>query len=146
MTPETLAMCALGGMGDLVAGDPTRTDWFDKAFDGQTLMGILRGYALEETVRLARTAWELGVTCVEVPVQNDQAIASLRATITAGRLWGSRDAGATACSGRGTRRCRPSRRRPASTRVPAPDSPSRRRDQRVAGLSRSSSTSRIVGN
>lgn len=58
-------------------------EWFDEAFAGQTLMGILRGFDPEETVRLAEVAWQLGVTCVEVPVQNEQALAALRATITA---------------------------------------------------------------
>ncbi|MER6528594.1 bifunctional 4-hydroxy-2-oxoglutarate aldolase/2-dehydro-3-deoxy-phosphogluconate aldolase [Streptomyces sp. NPDC001508] len=58
-------------------------EWFDEAFAGQTLMGILRGFDPEETVRLAEVAWQLGVRCVEVPIQNEQALAALRATIAA---------------------------------------------------------------
>lgn len=58
-------------------------EWFDEAFEGQTYMGILRGFDPEETVRLARIAWQLGVTCVEVPVQNEQAFEALHATVAA---------------------------------------------------------------
>jgi 2-dehydro-3-deoxyphosphogluconate aldolase/(4S)-4-hydroxy-2-oxoglutarate aldolase len=59
------------------------SDWFDEAFEGQTLMAIMRGFDPGETVRLARMAWDLGVRCVEVPIQNENAIAALRATIAA---------------------------------------------------------------
>ncbi|UIJ62747.1 bifunctional 4-hydroxy-2-oxoglutarate aldolase/2-dehydro-3-deoxy-phosphogluconate aldolase [Amycolatopsis acidiphila] len=54
-------------------------DWFTEAFAGQTLMAILRGYDAARTVELARTAWELGVRGVEVPVQDESAVAALEA-------------------------------------------------------------------
>ncbi|WP_031465275.1 bifunctional 4-hydroxy-2-oxoglutarate aldolase/2-dehydro-3-deoxy-phosphogluconate aldolase [Sciscionella sediminilitoris] len=57
--------------------------WFEEAFAGQTLLGILRGFDPGETVRLAELAWRLGVRCVEVPVQDERGRAALRATVEA---------------------------------------------------------------
>ncbi|MGH3166984.1 MAG: bifunctional 4-hydroxy-2-oxoglutarate aldolase/2-dehydro-3-deoxy-phosphogluconate aldolase [Trebonia sp.] len=43
--------------------------WFDQAFAGAPVMAILRGMGIERSVRLATTAWDLGIDLVEVPLQ-----------------------------------------------------------------------------
>lgn len=61
---------------------------FDDIFRGQRLMAILRGFSPAESVTLATTAWDLGISSVEVPVQTEDALPSLRAVIAAGRERG----------------------------------------------------------
>ncbi len=51
-------------------------------------MAILRGLPASETVTLACRAWDLGIEAVEVPVQTQDALPSLRAAIAAGRERG----------------------------------------------------------
>jgi 2-dehydro-3-deoxyphosphogluconate aldolase/(4S)-4-hydroxy-2-oxoglutarate aldolase len=63
-------------------------DAFTGIFAGRPLMAILRGFEPDRTVALARTAWDLGLTCVEVPVQSEQAVVALAATIAAARDYG----------------------------------------------------------
>jgi Entner-Doudoroff aldolase len=63
-------------------------DWFAEAFADTRVMAILRGFDTDRTVELARAAWDLGVTCVEVPVQSAQAVEALAATVAAGRAAG----------------------------------------------------------
>ncbi|GAA3738887.1 Entner-Doudoroff aldolase [Spinactinospora alkalitolerans] len=58
--------------------------FFDDSFAAAPLMAILRGYSPERTVDLATRAWDLGVTQVEVPLQDPDAVPSLEAAITAG--------------------------------------------------------------
>ncbi|WP_308407994.1 bifunctional 4-hydroxy-2-oxoglutarate aldolase/2-dehydro-3-deoxy-phosphogluconate aldolase [Streptomyces mayonensis] len=60
------------------------TRFFDRAFAGAPLMAVLRGYAPARTVELATRAWDLGVTQVEVPIQDAGAVASLHAAVAAG--------------------------------------------------------------
>ena len=60
-------------------------DWFDTSFASQRMMAILRGFDAARTVELAGRAWDLGLDCVEVPIQTPEAVASLRATVQAGR-------------------------------------------------------------
>lgn len=43
------------------------------------VMAILRGYGPARTLELARRAWSLGVTCVEVPLQTDDDARALEA-------------------------------------------------------------------
>jgi 2-dehydro-3-deoxyphosphogluconate aldolase/(4S)-4-hydroxy-2-oxoglutarate aldolase len=50
---------------------------FDDLFDAAPVMAILRGYGLERTLEISRSAWELGITCVEVPLQSDQGVGRL---------------------------------------------------------------------
>lgn len=57
---------------------------FTQLFDGQPLMAILRGFGAERSVSIARTAWDLGIDCVEVPIQSDRDIDALRAVVAAG--------------------------------------------------------------
>jgi 2-dehydro-3-deoxyphosphogluconate aldolase / (4S)-4-hydroxy-2-oxoglutarate aldolase len=58
--------------------------WFDTAFGGAPVMAILRGFTPQRTVELAQTAWAVGIDCVEVPIQTEEAIEALRATVAAG--------------------------------------------------------------
>lgn len=60
-------------------------DFFDQTFTGASVMAILRGYSPERTVELATLAWELGINCVEVPIQSPAAVEALAATVSAGR-------------------------------------------------------------
>ncbi|WP_461189340.1 bifunctional 4-hydroxy-2-oxoglutarate aldolase/2-dehydro-3-deoxy-phosphogluconate aldolase [Arthrobacter sp. Z4-13] len=60
-------------------------DFFDQTFNGPSVMAILRGYTPERTVELANRAWELGINCVEVPIQSPSAVEALAATVSAGR-------------------------------------------------------------
>ncbi|GAA1211970.1 bifunctional 4-hydroxy-2-oxoglutarate aldolase/2-dehydro-3-deoxy-phosphogluconate aldolase [Rhodoglobus aureus] len=60
----------------------------DQLFDGQPLMAILRGFGAERSVELARTAWELGIDSVEVPIQSERDIDALRAVVAAGKDLG----------------------------------------------------------
>jgi len=64
------------------------SDWFDDAFASQRMMAILRGFDPARTVELAGRAWDLGLDCVEVPIQTLEAVASLRAAVQAGRERG----------------------------------------------------------
>ncbi|MFI7580964.1 bifunctional 4-hydroxy-2-oxoglutarate aldolase/2-dehydro-3-deoxy-phosphogluconate aldolase [Kocuria kalidii] len=63
-------------------------DFFDCTFAHTSVMAILRGYPPERTVELATRAWELGIHCVEVPVQSPAAVEALAATVAAGRDHG----------------------------------------------------------
>ncbi|MFD4724007.1 bifunctional 4-hydroxy-2-oxoglutarate aldolase/2-dehydro-3-deoxy-phosphogluconate aldolase [Streptomyces seoulensis] len=57
---------------------------FDRIFAGVPVMAILRGMPLEKSVELAVRAWELGIECVEVPVQSREAAEVLAAVAEAG--------------------------------------------------------------
>lgn len=61
---------------------------FDTLFTGQRLMAILRGFGAERSVALARQAWELGIDCVEVPIQSRSDVDALRAVVIAGEEAG----------------------------------------------------------
>lgn len=63
------------------------TDWFEEAFAGAPLMAILRGMGVERSVRLATTAWDLGLDSVEVPLQTEEDERALRELV---RLAGER--------------------------------------------------------
>ncbi|MFD5185066.1 bifunctional 4-hydroxy-2-oxoglutarate aldolase/2-dehydro-3-deoxy-phosphogluconate aldolase [Streptomyces sp. NPDC058372] len=64
------------------------TRFFDDAFATVPLMAILRGHPPESTVELATRAWDLGVTQVEVPLQDPAAVPSLKAAVAAGARRG----------------------------------------------------------
>lgn len=55
--------------------------WFDEAFAAAPLMAILRGMGVERSVRLAETAWDLGIDSVEVPLQTDEDERALRTLV-----------------------------------------------------------------
>ncbi|MFF5563385.1 bifunctional 4-hydroxy-2-oxoglutarate aldolase/2-dehydro-3-deoxy-phosphogluconate aldolase [Streptomyces sp. NPDC012829] len=62
---------------------------FQDAFDTLPLMAILRGFDVARTVEVSRRAWDVGIRLVEVPVQNETAVAALRAAVEAGRERGA---------------------------------------------------------
>lgn len=56
---------------------------FETIFSRTPVMAILRGFAPDRTLELARTAWDLGIICVEVPVQSPEAVEALAAVVRA---------------------------------------------------------------
>lgn len=64
------------------------SEFFTDAFHGQPFMAILRGFDRERTLALARTAWDHGIRCVEVPVQSEEACATLEAVAHEGSTRG----------------------------------------------------------
>lgn len=62
--------------------------FFDRLLSATPVMAILRGYAVDRTVELARTAWDLGIDCIEVPIQSREAVLALAATVKAGAARG----------------------------------------------------------
>jgi 2-dehydro-3-deoxyphosphogluconate aldolase/(4S)-4-hydroxy-2-oxoglutarate aldolase len=65
------------------------TSLFERAFDALPLMAILRGFDVARTVEVSRRAWDVGITLVEVPVQDDTAVSALRAAVEAGAERGA---------------------------------------------------------
>lgn len=63
--------------------------WFDQKFARVPVMAILRGYGPSKSVGLAQTAWDLGIDCVEVPIQRAVDVESLVAVVAAGRERGA---------------------------------------------------------
>lgn len=61
---------------------------FDAIFQGQRVMAILRGYPVAKSVEMACTAWDLGISAVEIPVQTPAALEVLTAVVSAGRERG----------------------------------------------------------
>jgi 2-dehydro-3-deoxyphosphogluconate aldolase / (4S)-4-hydroxy-2-oxoglutarate aldolase len=57
--------------------------WFDTAFADSPYMGIFRGQDLDQTLRLARLAWDQGIELVEIPVQHAGDIERLTRTAAA---------------------------------------------------------------
>ena len=57
---------------------------FDDIFSGPPLMAILRGMGVERSVRLATTAWDLGIDAVEVPLQTEEDERALRELVRLG--------------------------------------------------------------
>lgn len=63
----------------------TENAQFADMFGNAPLMAIMRGMGVERTLAVARAAWVLGITVVEVPIQTPADIESLRAVVDAGR-------------------------------------------------------------
>ncbi len=63
---------------------PDTTAALDEIFAGAPLMAILRGMGVERSVRLAVTAWDLGIDSVEVPLQTDEDERALREVVRLG--------------------------------------------------------------
>lgn len=53
------------------------TGGFDALFSSARVMAILRGYGPVRTLELARRAWSVGISCIEVPLQSDDDAESL---------------------------------------------------------------------
>ncbi|WP_417563208.1 bifunctional 4-hydroxy-2-oxoglutarate aldolase/2-dehydro-3-deoxy-phosphogluconate aldolase [Microbacterium sp.] len=51
---------------------------FHELFGDVRLMAILRGMGVERSLQVATTAWDLGITAVEVPVQTPTDVEALR--------------------------------------------------------------------
>lgn len=62
--------------------------WFDEAFRAAPLMAILRGMGTARSLELARTAWDLGIDAVEIPIQSPADEEALAAVVAAGRERG----------------------------------------------------------
>ncbi len=75
--------------------------WFTERFARVPVMAILRGYGPDRSVELAQTAWDLGIDCVEVPIQTPQDLEALAAVAAAGAARG-RELGAAIQVGAGT--------------------------------------------
>jgi Entner-Doudoroff aldolase len=59
--------------------------FFEQYLLPRRIIVILRGLPPAETVALCELAWHAGITFAEVPVQDNQAVASLRAAVNAAR-------------------------------------------------------------
>ncbi|MEU1971574.1 bifunctional 4-hydroxy-2-oxoglutarate aldolase/2-dehydro-3-deoxy-phosphogluconate aldolase [Microbacterium sp. NPDC019599] len=57
---------------------------FDEIFGRVPLMAILRGMGVDRSVRLAGTAWDLGIDSVEVPLQTEEDERALRELVRLG--------------------------------------------------------------
>ncbi|MEV7868277.1 bifunctional 4-hydroxy-2-oxoglutarate aldolase/2-dehydro-3-deoxy-phosphogluconate aldolase [Streptomyces sp. NPDC088124] len=62
--------------------------FFARHLSASPVMGIFRGQDPSATVELCRRAWDFGVELVEIPVQSDAALPSLRAAVEAARDHG----------------------------------------------------------
>lgn len=56
----------------------------DQIFGGVPLMAIFRHQPEQRVIELATTAWDLGIACVEVPLQSDEDLRGLRAVAALG--------------------------------------------------------------
>ncbi|MWB98457.1 bifunctional 4-hydroxy-2-oxoglutarate aldolase/2-dehydro-3-deoxy-phosphogluconate aldolase [Agromyces seonyuensis] len=73
-------------MTDLTATD---AGFFDDLFAQAPLMAILRSMGLERSVRVATTAWDLGLDSVEVTIQSAEDVETLREIARLGRERGA---------------------------------------------------------
>ncbi|MGI9822645.1 bifunctional 4-hydroxy-2-oxoglutarate aldolase/2-dehydro-3-deoxy-phosphogluconate aldolase [Agromyces sp. Marseille-Q5079] len=67
---------------------PVSNAAFDELFAGRPLMALFRGLGEERSLELARTAWDLGIDLVELPIQSEADVAALAAVAEAGRAEG----------------------------------------------------------
>ncbi len=72
-------MDGLNESGAVADGASRSNAFFDESFAGQRVMAIIRGLPPEDTVELCERAWQAGIAVVEVPIQSQDAVASLRA-------------------------------------------------------------------
>ena len=86
---------------------------FDRILADRPLMAIFRGLGTIRSLERARTAWDLGIEIVELPIQSDADVEALAAVVAAGREEGGSSAPA--------RWCRPGTS--SSRHPPAPRSP-----------------------
>ena len=61
---------------------------FGDLFKGVPLMAILRGMGVERSLKVATTAWDLGIQAVELPVQTPTDVEALRVVAEAARERG----------------------------------------------------------
>lgn len=73
--------------------------WFEENFAHYRVMAILRGFGAKKTVELAGVAWDLGLDCVEVPIQTAADVEALASTVDAGRARGKQVGAGTVVTG-----------------------------------------------
>ena len=66
----------------------TMIDHVEQIFGGSPLMAILRNQAVERSIALSTTAWDLGIDSVEITLQSDQDLEALRTVAELGRARG----------------------------------------------------------
>lgn len=71
---------------------------FRELFGDVPLMAILRGMGVERSLEVATTAWDLGITAVEVPVQTPTDVEALRVLTEAAAARGLRVGAGTVIS------------------------------------------------
>jgi 2-dehydro-3-deoxyphosphogluconate aldolase / (4S)-4-hydroxy-2-oxoglutarate aldolase len=68
---------------------PLQSDeYFDNCFRDCRVMVIMRGYRPDDAVAMARHAWSMGITNIEVTLQDQAGIAALEAVVDAARSVG----------------------------------------------------------
>lgn len=72
---------------DRTTDDPA-ADFFARCLDSTRVLGIFRNLDPDDTVRMCELAWDFGVEAVEVPVQTEDALPSLRAAVAAAERRG----------------------------------------------------------
>ena len=68
---------------------PSTDAFFAQTFAGSPLMAILRSAGVDRAVRVATTAWDLGLDSVEVTIQSDADVDALREVARLGRERGT---------------------------------------------------------
>lgn len=63
-------------------------EFFDNMFSNTPIMAILRGLGTQRTLEVAKSAWDIGVTSVEVPIQTPDDLNTLEALAQAARERG----------------------------------------------------------
>jgi len=63
--------------------------FFEQTFAGSPLMAILRSAGVDRSVRVATTAWQLGLDSVEVTIQSEADVDALREVARLGRERGA---------------------------------------------------------
>lgn len=78
---------------------PERSNnWFTDNFANAPLMAILRGFGTGRSLELAETAWDLGLDCVELPIQSPADVEALAAVVEAGTARGKQVGAGTVVS------------------------------------------------
>lgn len=63
---------------------------FDQIFENAGLMAIMRGMGIDRSLAVAKSAWDLGIDVVELPIQTTDDVAALRTVAEAARERGKR--------------------------------------------------------
>jgi len=79
---------------------------FSELFGDVRLMAILRGMGVERSLAVATTAWDLGITAVEVPVQTPTDVEALRVVAEAAASRGLQVGAGTVVTGEHVRQAK----------------------------------------
>lgn len=92
MTSQTPSLAAASPAGPAAPASPetaaVSNAEFDDLFAGRPLMALFRGLGEARSLELARTAWDLGIDLVELPIQSEADVAALAAVAEAARAEG----------------------------------------------------------